>query len=343
MTNGFDRATSILPQELAAILTKLPASIRERAQEIRIRAGGPVVVSTPAQEWMVNRSGQGSVTQSADTIMAERQTLEDCFYKACEYSVHSHQHELCQGFVTAKNGCRIGIAGTAVQLNGTITSVRDITSVCIRIAREHHGCAANLTRLITTGHIKSTLICGEPSSGKTSLLRDLAHNLADGESGKRYRVTIVDERCELAAFECGLYDVLRGYPKAEGIRQAVRGLAPDVIIFDELGTSAEVSAILDGLNTGTAAICSAHCTDATSLLFRPQLREALTAGAFERVIFLEGRHNPGHAVRIVETGDLLAENNRTCADNSDRRGCGAVRFCGVEPTGAGVGNRGAVD
>ena len=343
MTNGFDRAASILPQEFATVLTRLPASIHERAQEIRLRMGGPLVVSTPMQEWMITRSGQGTATQTPDTIIAERQTLEDCFYKACEYSVHSHQHEICQGFVTAKNGCRVGIAGTAVQQNGVITSIRDITSICIRVAREHHGCASNLTRIIASERIRSTLICGEPSSGKTSLLRDLARSLSDGESGKRYRVAIVDERCELAAFKCGLYDILRGYPKAEGLRQAVRGLAPDVIIFDELGTSTEVSAILDGLNTGIAAICSAHCTDVNSLLRRPQLREALTAGAFERVIFLEGRHNPGQAVRIMETGDLLAENNRTCTHNTDRSGRGIVRFGGVDPSGAGVGNRGAID
>ena len=89
----------------------------------------------------------------------------------------------------------------------------------------------------------STLICGEPASGKTSLLRDLARGLSSGDYGEIRRVAVVDERGELSgAGELPLCDVLRGCPKAEGIQQAVRCLSPEVVLFDELGSREETQA-----------------------------------------------------------------------------------------------------
>lgn len=108
-----------------------------------------------------------------------------------------------------------------------------------------YGCADPLlNRLLQGGRIAGALICGEPSSGKTSLLRDMARQLSDGSRGRRYHVAVVDERGELGADrglpEC---DVLLYCPKEKGIEQAVRCLAPDVVLFDELGTPEETRAV----------------------------------------------------------------------------------------------------
>lgn len=153
--------------------------------------------------------------------------------------------------------------------------------------------------------LRSALIAGEPSSGKTSLLRDLARQLAGGRMGRRYRTVVVDERGELSG-EGGLSecDVLLHCPKGAGIQQAVRCLAPDVILFDELGSAEEVQAVLAGLNAGVAAVASAHCRDIPSLLRRPCVRMALDSGAFDCVVALDGRKSPGVWRRIYETGEL---------------------------------------
>lgn len=328
----FERATANLPLALQKPLRQLPRPLTAGVQEIRLRAGQPLMLSTPGGEWMVTVKGEATKSARDSLMFCTPALLEECFRMLCDYSIHTHQQELRAGFVTAKNGCRAGLAGTAVTEGGRIVSLRDITSVCLRVARRHDGCAAALAALLTEGaRVTSALLCGEPSSGKTSLLRDLAWQLASGARGRRFRVAVVDERGELSGggFLPGC-DVLKFCPKAEGIGLAVRCLAPDVVIFDEMGTSDEVRAVLEGLNSGVSAVATAHCRDRESLLRRPALAAALASGAFDRVAFLEGRRVPGSVSRVVETGDLLAKTGGADSGASGGNSGGIVCIGGAE-------------
>ncbi|MBO5797303.1 MAG: Flp pilus assembly complex ATPase component TadA, partial [Clostridia bacterium] len=136
----------------------------------------------------------------------------------------------------------------------------------------------------------SLLICGQPASGKTTLLRDLICRLATGISPRR--LTVVDERGELLLDNDQPCEVLLGYPKAVGIEQALRTLSPEGIVFDELGSEEEVKAVLQCLNSGVAAICTLHADGIESLKRRPAARAALQSGAFEYVALLSGRRAP---------------------------------------------------
>ena len=302
----FLSGAAYLPPSIRDVIIGVPARIQTATQEIRLRAGAPVVLSTPAGELLVTKSGQVTELSSGSLLTCDPLQLEDCFQRLCEYSVHTHQQEIKDGYVSTRSGCRAGIAGSVVTENGAIVTMRHITSICIRIARRHDGCASALAaEMIGPSGLRSALSAGEPSSGKTSLLRDLARQLAGGRMGRRYRTVVVDERGELSG-EGGLSecDVLLHCPKGAGIQQAVRCLAPDVILFDELGSAEEVQAVLAGLNAGVAAVASAHCRDIPSLLRRPCVRMALDSGAFDCVVALDGRKSPGVWRRIYETGEL---------------------------------------
>ncbi len=72
----------------------------------------------------------------------------------------------------------------------------------------------------------------------------------------------------------------------------MRCLSPAVVLFDELGSREETQAVLAGLNAGTAAIATAHGRDLSSLLRRPQIRLALSQGAFVKVVLLKGQEAP---------------------------------------------------
>ncbi len=305
----FAQASLYLPKKLRSVMMGLPKDLTARVQEIRLRADAPVSLSVPGGEWQISISGQPIQGGFGNTLICSRSQLDECFLMLCEYSVHTHQQELSAGFITAPNGCRAGIAGTAVVDSGKIVSFRNITSICLRVARRHDGCANELLSVLTSGdRIQSTLVCGEPSSGKSSILRDLARQLSTGSRGQIWKTAVVDERGELSGNgSLGLCDVLKNCPKAMGIQQAIRCLAPDIVIFDELGTTEEARAVIEGLNSGVAAVASAHCKDIESLCRRPPLVAALESRAFDIIVFLEGRRSPGRLSRIMKVGDILNE------------------------------------
>ncbi len=304
--SAFEKAVRFLPEEAGRALSAIPPHQQHRIQEIRLHRDGLLLLSLPEGEMAVSVAGELTKEATPCSVRCSAQTLERTFYKLCDYSVHTHSAELREGFVTARGGFRAGIAGTAVTENGEVTAVRDIRSICLRVAQRHDGSAAALLPLLQKG-IPSMLIAGEPSSGKTSFLRDIGRMLAEGSAGRRYRVAVVDERGEIAGVG-GLEnaDILTGCPKARGVLQAVRTLAPDVILLDELGTRAEVEAVTENLHAGVPAIATAHCRNIDEALSRPAIRLALTRRVFEKVVFLQGRDVPGNIAAIMGVEEIEA-------------------------------------
>ena len=189
------------------------------------------------------------------------------------------------------------------------------------------GCSAKIAEAVFDKGLCSVIIAGPPCSGKTTILRDLACRFAEEY---RLRVVLVDERGELApgsGRSDRLCDVLRGYPKAEGILQAVRTMSPDVIIFDELGGTDEVRAVASGVNAGVNVICSAHAGSLKEAADRPQIRELLGTRAFEKIVMLSGRNRPGTVESITSMEELYA---LACRDN-DNSLLGSLRDKPAEP------------
>ena len=125
--DSFERAAGYLPADLRELLRKIPPALRLEIQEIRLRADAPLILSAPSGEWAV--SGTGQVTEKAETAgrICTKQELEETFEALCEYSVHSHQQELRQGYISTRSGCRAGVAGTTVVEGGML---RDVCRRC---------------------------------------------------------------------------------------------------------------------------------------------------------------------------------------------------------------------
>jgi stage III sporulation protein AA len=286
----------------------LPLKIKARVQEIRLRAGRPVMLSLPEGPVFVTKQGLPTFTQCGALLYAQKSDIDEAFRMICDCSVHSHQREIQNGFVTLHGGHRAGICGTAVTQNNTVSNIRDISSINIRIARDIAGAANEVVAALTSGgKIAGSLIIGPPGCGKTTILRDLARILSTGTQLTRMmRVAIVDERGEIAATFQGqpqndlgpCCDVLDGYPKGEGIMQAVRCLSPDVVICDEIGGEDDERAVEMSLNAGVAVIASAHAASMRELMMRPQTARLVSTGAFKKAVRLKGRECPGTIAEV---------------------------------------------
>ena len=100
------------------------------------------------------------------------------------------------------------MAGECVISNGEVRTIKNISSLNIRISREVVGSSDKVMKLITNNNrVYNTLIVSPPKCGKTTILRDIARNISNGMykislSGKK--VVIVDERSEIAACYNGI-------------------------------------------------------------------------------------------------------------------------------------------
>ena len=276
-----------LPPSVRLSIQKLPPDMQQ-IQEIRLRSSRPVGICTAGKERFLTPSGTFTDDPQQALCMSTEEIARS-FQAVCSYSLYSHEHDIAEGFVTIRGGCRVGICGTASMQGDGLRTLRHISGLNFRIAGEYRGIAEPILQRIGT-EPAGILIAGTVGSGKTTMLRDLCRLLGD-----RFRTSLVDERGELAAVLRGVpqhdvgqkTDVLDGYPRAAGILTALRVLTPDCIVCDEISTQQDVQAILQAAGCGVQFAASCHAGSAEDLHRRPVLRPLLEAGVFRYCVLLE--------------------------------------------------------
>lgn len=308
--DSFNSAAEVLCTEIGSVVSLLPDNIKASVHEIRIRSDKPVALSDGSTTMFVSNNGRILYSMSENVFKASQKNIADTFRSICNYSVYSYRNEIKNGYITIRGGHRVGLCGTAVIKDGEISSINDISSLNIRIARQIFGVSESLiSRLYPfEGGI---LIAGAPSTGKTTMLRDLAYRLSMGMGCRIMRTALIDERGELSGMYCGtayndigLCDVLNGYPKGEGIMQAIRALSPQVIICDEVGTNEDVVSIAQGFNAGALIISTIHARSYDELMRRTQTEKLLETGAFRTVVILESSDRPCKISQIITQAQM---------------------------------------
>ena len=253
---------SILPDWMKGEIDRIG---KESMQELRLRLSFPPEMI----------SGTGSIFLSGTVLEAD---LRFCVNTASRYSPWAAS-TISHGFLTAPGGHRIGLCGEVVTVNGQISGIRNITSLCIRVAREIPGIAAGLP---VSGSI---LILGAPGWGKTTLLRDLVRR--DSEQGSH--ICVVDERGELFPdhFQAGSRtDVMTGCTKAEGIPMLLRTMCPDCIAMDEITEPEDTAALLQAAGCGVRMIATAHAGSLEDFHRRPVYQPIWENKIFQNVVIL---------------------------------------------------------
>lgn len=327
--------TDYLPDRIKCAIKGIDnRSIREM-EEIRIRAGLPLMGVFSGYDRFIGANGILSDNPGKGLIVSA-QDLKNLFYLLCEYSVYAYQEDITRGFITIRGGHRAGICGTVVYQGDKITGMKDISSVCIRLSRQLKGCAGEIIKDIIRGSedIYNTLILSPPRCGKTTLLRDICRLISQGVESLNYkglRTAVIDERSELAASYRGIpqndlgprTDILDGCRKKDGIEMMLRGMAPHVIIVDELGGQYDAEAVKMAWNAGVRIIATAHAFNLKDFKGRLGVGQLACSDGFERIILL-GINNGKRWAKVLDAND----NELNFLDQNDRMSNGFYRLHG---------------
>ncbi len=291
---------AVLPEKIREIFVNLPSTTKERVEEIRIRVHRPLEFIIEGKPLFPKVFDSMYVITASDAMHLLNQ-LSD-------YSLYAFEEELKRGYITIRGGHRVGLAGKVITDKGQVKAIRDISSFNIRVARQKIGVADRYTHfLFGANEWHNTLIIGPPQTGKTTLLRDIARIISEGNNGiASMKIGIVDERSEIAGSVKGIpqhrlghrVDVLDACPKAEGMMMMIRSMSPQVLIVDEIGRKEDSDAIMEAIHSGVKIITTVHGKNLEDIIDRPTLRPLLNLHVFNRCIELERGNLPGKVTRI---------------------------------------------
>jgi len=275
------------------ILKNLPTAIAgelhnvsfDLLEEIRLRAGRRLSLSA---------EGANSLLPYIVSQKEIEQTLQ--IISSC--SVYAYIEEIKNCFITLDGGHRVGLCGRVVLEGSKIINVTQLGGLNFRIAREVKGAADKIMPLIKKNGIQNTLIISPPQCGKTTIIRDIARRL-----GKCYKVSIMDERGEIAAVRGGvpqldigeMTDVLDLCPKAVGIPLMLRSMSPDILITDEIAHG-DVNSISQALSCGVKIIATAHGDNASQVQRR--IKAPWVLEEFGCIVTLSRKNGVGTIERV---------------------------------------------
>lgn len=282
-TYRIERLYSLLPRAVRDEIRGISRSVadfNDGISEVRLRSDGACALVLSGQNYpLISR------------ISAEE--MEATVVRLCEGALYAYRHSIGSGYIAAGEGIRVGVAGVARYEGGTLVGVDDISSLVFRLPASRCDFGEDLYRRWVMSGEGNMIIASPPLGGKTTALGAMARHIGSGRGAKR--VVIVDERCEFEgrSYEGASVDLLRGYRREVGVELAVRTMSAQVIIVDEILSSAEASAVCSALGTGVTVITSAHAANLEGLKRRECLRPLFESGEFDCAAIIwhrEGRY-----------------------------------------------------
>lgn len=141
------------------------------------------------------------------------------------------------------------------------------------------------------------------------MLRDITRNISNGISDKiqGLNVVVIDERGEISSTYRGIMqndlgirtDVINDIPKSIGMKIAIRSMAPQVLIADEIGSVQDSETIKYAMCCGVKGIFTAHGNSIEDVMKNPELKELIQEKIFEKVIVIKARNDSNYEFETI--------------------------------------------
>lgn len=271
--------------------------------EIRIRLNSPVIVTVKNKKYYLGENGFAEVDKA---IVCDYTMLQEIVYKLCENSVYSVNDNLKCGFITLKQGVRVGICGEVVTENGVVKTIKNFQAINIRIPHNIVGCSEFALDYLLDKEFKNTLVISPPGAGKTTFIKDVVYQLY--RRNYSFNVLVADERNEIAGIDNGelgfnlggFADVYTNCSKEFAFKYGIRSMRPDIIVTDEIDIDRDLQTIVDATNCGVKVLATIHSGNIEQLRQKRNFEQILEKRVFDRYIVLSLDEGPGTLKTIYD-------------------------------------------
>lgn len=270
------------------IITALKNYNLEKIFEIRIRKNQPIIL---------NYCGKYKKLLFLNSnVVISGQELNDIIALATEHSIYAYNEQIKKGFLTTKQGIRIGLAGDCVFEEGNIITIKNFSSINIRIPHYVKGASNKIFPfIINNGKVENTLIISPAGLGKTTILKDLISKI----DRLGFQTLVIDERGELFVEEYLNVDYLKHCDKNFAFTLGLRSLSPRVVIFDEIIDKLDWLLAEKAIFSGVNIIGTIHANNLNDLLNKSYFKK----NVFNRYVFIKNCNSPGQIQEILD-GDF---------------------------------------
>lgn len=246
--------------------------------QIRLRADSEISVIYNKKNYYLSNNGVEKSQNNA--LICTKEYVNQIIDNVTEKSIYAFNEKLVNGFLTVKNGIRIGVAGECVIDRGKIITIKNISSLNVRIPHEIENCSkAFYPKIYNKGYLYNTLIISAPFCGKTTILKDLVRKLNEKTN---FSILIIDERDEFSTIKGKNIDIISLCDKQYGFNIGLRSLSPNVIICDELANENDWVYCNKAVLSGVKIIASCHANSIEDVFNK----YAFKKGVFERYVLL---------------------------------------------------------